>query len=348
MPPQDLPDAGQWDALARYVAGESSADETATLERELSSNPDRAALVQALNAALSVADPVAPTVEETRAALTVVLGRRDRRAVPSDPAVVSLSAYRSRWHRPALAAAAVLVVVAAGFLLKEIRGGDPRQTAAARTEFSSPMGAMDTLSLPDGSRVLLGPGSKIALSAGFTTGERELVLQGEARFDVVHIEERPFVVHSGVATFRDVGTVFAVRSDVSSGARIVVTEGAVAVQAARGGSPVMLNAGDRAVVAPVGSIRVERGAAAAEDIAWTEGQLVFRDAGLDQVAADVRRWFGLELRVDSSLARQRLNVAFDRNSGADVGRTIAAMIGGEAREDGRIVVITPTRGTPPR
>jgi transmembrane sensor len=86
---------------------------------------------------------------------------------------------------------------------------------------------------------------------------------------------------------------------------------------------------------------VERSAAAAEDTAWTAGKLLFRDATVAQVVADVRRWYGIDLRVDSTLASHHVSAEFDRSASADVGRVVAAMLGGGFRQDGSTVYIVP-------
>ena len=63
-------------------------------------------------------------------------------------------------------------------------------------------------------------------------GTREVELEGEAYFAVVHDAARPFAVRAHGAVATDVGTAFDVRAyPEDAGARIAVTEGAVAVTA---------------------------------------------------------------------------------------------------------------------
>ena len=339
-----------WDAIARYVAGEGTPDERESMRRTLEANPARAALVSALGDVLRAPEPLAPTPAEVDAALASVLARREDNRPVADTRrspVVSLDTYRSRWRDARLrAAAAVLVVAGAGLIWRAATSPDatsPASTAPAR--FATQVGKLDSLKLPDGSRVLLGPGSELTLAQGFGGSARELTLHGEARFDVVHDSTRPFIVHTAAASFRDVGTVFAVHSDEADGARIVVSSGVVAVEGKAGTAPVLLQAGDRATVAPAGTVRVERAAATSDDLAWTSGKLIFRDASVEQVTADLRRWFGVELKVDSSLASKTVTATFERASTTDVGRMIAAMLGGGLREEGdtlRIVAPPPT------
>jgi len=207
---------------------------------------------------------------------------------------------------------------------------------------------MDSVTLTDGTRVLLGPGSELTVAAGYGQSSRELKLVGEARFDVHHDSAKPFVVHTTAATFRDVGTVFSVHSDGNDGASIVVSEGAVAVQSTKGDSAITIGKGDRAMVAAGGAVNVARAALTAEDTAWVSGRLVFRDAPVAQVIADVKRWYGIDLRIDSALTHHAVSAQFDRNAGADVGRVIAALLGGGFRQDGSTLYIVPPAASPPK
>ena len=350
--PQDSSANDEWDAIARFVAGESTPEESAAIRRMLAADPARAALVGALGEALRSPNPSAPTASEVDVALAAVLGRRaDSRSAsqPRRASIMSLDAYRARWRDARFkAAAAVLVVAGTGMLLRSVTGTNPADAdSAAPAHFATPVGAIDSLRLPDGSRVLLGPGSELTLAEGFGGSSREVTLEGDARFDVVHDASRQFVVHTAAASFRDVGTIFSVHSDKADGARVVVTNGAVAVEAGATTAPVVLKAGDRAVIAREGTVAVERAAASKEDMAWTDGRLVFRDASVQQVTSDLRRWYGIELRVDSALASRKLTATFERGSASDVGRVVAAALGGGLKEDGRILRIIPSRAATP-
>ena len=334
--PQDSSETPDWDGLARMLAGEVPASEQDLLRDALEANAARALLVHALDAALRSSDPAPPTADEVEAALLRVKARRgDERVATVPRRVVSLDAYRTRWRVAGLrAAAAVLVVAGAGLIWRAASPGSAPASLGGPSRFATTVGVLDSLQLPDGSRVLLGPGSELVLGQGFGSAAREMTLKGEARFDVVHDESRPFVVRTTAATFRDVGTVFSVHGDDAGGASIAVTEGAVSAQRAGGAASVTLRAGDRATVGPEGSLKVERAAVTSDDLAWTKGQLVFRDAPMPQVRADLRRWYGLELQIDSALSSKRLTATFDRGSGGDVVGIIAATLGGVVQQEG--------------
>src|SRR5215207_7162887 len=342
----------EWEGLARFLAGESGPDEERRIREALASDAERTALVNALDAALAppVETPLSP--REVEAALASVMKRRDLPADAAPPAeaiplrprpTAEIAQLRSRWRGAGLrAAAAVLVVAGASMLWRAAQDdgaapGDGQVAVAPLRSYRTVVGEVDTLKLADGSTVVLGPSSHLALGSAFDKGERETTLEGEAYFDVVHDDARPFVVRTSGATLRDIGTSFSVRSsDGGRGTRVAVTTGAVDVVATRGraGSPTVLHAGDRAEVTGDG-VRVERGVVTEAERSWTRGVLEFRDAPLSAVAVELRRWYGVELVVtDSTIVRRRLTATFDRSSADDLGRVLGAVLGGSVTRFG--------------
>jgi transmembrane sensor len=202
------------------------------------------------------------------------------------------------------------------------------------------------LRLADGTRVILGPGSSLRLGDGYGSATREVTLSGEAFFDVVHDARVPFVVRTSSATLRDVGTAFTVRSDGVGATRVAVTTGAVDVTSrSSSAAPVVLRAGDRAVVGDDG-VHVERGVVSTDELSWTRGTLVFDDAPMPEVVAGLRRWFGLELVVtDSVLAGRRLTATFEHGAAGEVSAVLAAALGASATRSGDTLTLTPVAST---
>jgi transmembrane sensor len=93
--------------------------------------------------------------------------------------------------------------------------------------YSTDTGERRSLTLADGSTVDLNVRSSIRVE--FSNSERRVeLLDGQALFQVAKDKERPFIVRSGDATVRAVGTQFDVYRK-SSGTTITVLEGRVAV-----------------------------------------------------------------------------------------------------------------------
>jgi transmembrane sensor len=258
-------------------------------------------------------------------------------------------AHGRRWSwTPLLAAAAILVVVVGSLVW---RGGatdrGARSAVAGPQTFATTVGRRDSLKLSDGTRIVLGPGSGLTVAAGYGGTTRDVELRGDAFFDVVHDARHPFTVHVGDIAVRDVGTAFAVRSRDTDGVRVAVTAGEVIVRSsAATDSGVSLRAGDAGLVRPGSPLVAERGGAAEGDTAWTRGRLIFREAPLTQVGADLRRWYGIELKIaDTSLAGRHLTAAFAGEPADSVLSVIGLALGAdiERKGDSAIVHVKRTR-----
>src|SRR3954469_3568027 len=66
-----------WEELARFLSGESTPAEQRRLRARLARDPERAALVQALDAALTPPDEAPLSAEAVEKALASVMARRD-------------------------------------------------------------------------------------------------------------------------------------------------------------------------------------------------------------------------------------------------------------------------------
>lgn len=350
FPPSDSASDADWEAVARYLSGESSPAEADAVRRWLAEHPAEGVFVDALSRAVAPpADGEEIDVEgalrrvralrDEPAARPVLVASRGDRArrnerlrMPRRASANDGGSWRTRWPVAVLAAAGVVFVVAAVVLRMGAVHRDAGTVAAAQV-FTTTVGRRDSVVLADGSRVILGPASELRVAAGYGAARRDVELTGEGYFEVKHDAARPFSVRAGGATIRDVGTTFAVHDDSAIGVRVAVTSGAVKVRAA--GREADLAAGDVAVLSPDGALSSTRGAVRDDDLAWTRGQLVFRDAPMAEVSADLRRWYGVELRVtDSTLARRHLTASFADEPTDKVLAVIALTVGGDLSRRG--------------
>ena len=343
-----------WEALARYLAGEASAAEAESVCRWLAGDPERARLLTGLEQPIERLRHVPPADLDVEAALSRVHARMEEprgealRVLPS-----STSATRrvlgTGWTAALRVAAAVVLVAGGALLVSRLLGGRGQAPVpvVAATSYHTGVGQRASVRLPDGTRVLLGPGSSLDLAMNFPAA-RTVTLKGEALFEVSHDAAHPFAVQSGPALIQDVGTRFDVRGDAGEGVRIVVTEGAVQVGPAQQpgaakpkSQPVVLRAGQAAVVRPDGATLAE--SAKSEDaLAWTRGELVFRGAPVSEVASALKRWYGVELRVtDPGLARKHLTTSFAGESRERVLQVIALALGGRIEMHGDTAVLGP-------
>ena len=348
-----------WEALARYLAGESPAEEQAAVRQWLAEHPADAKMLGALDDALGrvTLGPDATKGIDVEAALAKV--KSTRQVGPSlrsgqagshsslallragsGRRVLELRPRRTNWVP--IAAAAGIVFVAGLWLARPSDESTPTLTKIAARTLSTPVGGRDSLVLPDGSQVMLGPGSELTMVEGYGLTERRVTLRGEALFTVLHDDTKPFIVAANGAEIRDVGTAFVVHSD-GGGVRVAVTEGVVELTAARQ-SPTTLNAGDAASVTPAGEVAAQRGVGAGDDLAWTKGRLVFRDAPLEEVAEDLQRWYGVTLVIrDPALRRRPFAGSFAGDSIGSVLEVLSRALGATVERRGDTAFVRASR-----
>lgn len=216
---------------------------------------------------------------------------------------------RRRWLAGAVAAAAV--AVAGGAWVRDNHLLADRRTAT---------GERRAVTLADGSAVELGSAS--ALSVEFTERQRKVVLHaGEAFFRVAADPVRPFVVAAGDGETRALGTAFNVRHGAAA-IEVTVTEHAVAVSLG-GGEAIAVGAGQQVRYADgrLGDVRAVDTAAA---LAWRQDRLVFHEAPLGEVVADLGRHRpGRIVITDAAVARIPVTGSFRTDRTDDALRTVA-------------------------
>lgn len=312
-----------WALLARYVAGECSSAEAAEIERWLAADPGRQDELADLRRLWDQAGalPSGSRIDAMWQELKDRMGGAGETRLSERPALlvlpnrVSPSARRLRL----VAGVAAVVALAVGGAAIWKTGREVPATVTPATlerEFSTAPGQRAEITLPDGSHVELGVASKLTvrLAGG---GPREVHLDGEAVFDVIHDALRPFLVYSGNAVTEDLGTRFAIRAyESDSEVRVVVVSGRVALRLAQGpaggtsdSAGALLGPNDLGRLDADGRTRIVRLIDTAPYLAWTAGRLVFRQATLHEVAVELSRWYGIPIEIPSaSIAGKRVTL----------------------------------------
>jgi transmembrane sensor len=201
------------------------------------------------------------------------------------------------WRRRAVVGGGLTALAAAAAGVLALLGpyGAPSAEMVAQTG----PGQHRLIRLADGTRIALNGDTRLVLDRG--NGRTARLERGEALFDVVHNETRPFSVDVDGARMVDLGT----RFDVVRGTRgseVAVAQGAVLYDP--DGAAVRLGPG-RVLRKADGSNIVEVNQADPATIgAWQSGQLVYRDAPLSRVADDLSRSTGARIVVDAALANR--------------------------------------------
>jgi transmembrane sensor len=200
------------------------------------------------------------------------------------------------------------------------------------------------LVLSDSTIVTLNSGTTLSYPLSFGDKNREVYLNGEAFFEVHKDPKHPFIIHTKKMNVRVLGTVFNIKSfDDASQSETSLIEGSIEVT---------LNdrKADRIILKPKEKLIVEnnlpsltqlnkpRGRnieaviegtqysltnltyipsidSAAVETLWLKNKLVFKNEDFEAIAADMERWYGIQIVFENSaLKNLRFTGTFERKT----------------------------------
>ncbi|MDB5424760.1 MAG: anti-FecI sigma factor, FecR, partial [Phenylobacterium sp.] len=191
------------------------------------------------------------------------------------------------------AGGALAASLVAGVIVFANRPAAPDPALTYRTA----AGEVRDLALADGTKIKLNGASSLAVRLGRRARQVEMG-DAEATFDVTHDPQRPFMIAVGDRQVRVVGTEFNI-SHHAGQTELTVRRGVVEVRPVDqpDAAPTRLLVGqqlhhrDGASTSTVSAVEPDNA------FAWTQGQLVYRDAPLSRVAADLSRRFARPVRA---------------------------------------------------
>ena len=174
-----------------------------------------------------------------------------------------------------------------------------------KVELKTAFGETLPYTLPDGSKVVLNANSKLTFSEDWEKEElREIWLEGEAFFDVVHLEShQPFLVYTSNGVEVEVlGTSFSVY-DRNKKSQIVLEEGNVSLSLANSDQPrekILMKPGD---LVAISDDKVEKRKVEAKNYtSWTQNLLILDQTSLEEIIRIAKENFGLQIEVDSNVS----------------------------------------------
>ena len=206
---------------------------------------------------------------------------------PSATKVISLSPKRS-YAKLLSIAAAVAVLMIAGWWLFQLNNGSTDLIVSSDDSFKEQQ-------LRDGTQVDLNRHSTIGYSDA-ADGTRQVVLNGDAFFDVKRDETRPFVISTDEVNVKVLGTSFYVDGrDEQDQIQVIVASGTVAMEAAN--KKVVLEKGDIGVYTKSNKQLIKKQNQDANYLAWKTGRLAYEEATLGKVVFDLNRTFHADIKL---------------------------------------------------
>jgi transmembrane sensor len=306
--------------LARYLAGTATEPEKELLERFFAENT-----VEALQ-------------EQINPAEYKMLESRLRQKIH-----IKLSP-RLKWSAIAWRVAASITFIAALVVVyrlaeqKEIAIPSVQTVELVRT---TERGQKVTIRLPDGTTVKLNSSSKLIFPEKFTGSTREVTLDGEGYFEVVHNPALPFIVHTDHSSTQVLGTSFNVNGKSSSSTAVTLVTGRVKVSAVAAETSITLKPSQQAIITQGKKMIDTASVDVTRFIEWKDNVVTFDDTPLNQVVAKLEEWYGVEIAVRSkSIESCRITARYDSESLENVLESLEFLLKGDYTLEGKNVTLS--------
>jgi hypothetical protein len=168
-----------------------------------------------------------------------------------------------------------------------------------------PYGKTSEILLPDGTKVFLNAGSRLAYPDQFTGDIREVFLTGEAYFDVKHDSKHTFIVQANGIRIKDLGTRFNVSAYTSDGIiETVLAEGKVSIRKNNSG---LFSQSTELIPGQLASFNIETSQISVKSvnvddyILWTQGLIKFESADFSNLVKKLERFYSIRINYDDPL-----------------------------------------------
>ena len=230
-------------------------------------------------------------------------------------------------------AATILLVGFIGFVYQKYNSNTSDEPKTFAQVFKTKTGQRKKIILSDGTTVLLNAQSSLSVSKDFNEQLREVILTGEAYFDVAHNKDKPFQVHTAEFNINVLGTSFNVKAypdEATSEATLI--NGLITMEAVNGnGGTITLKPSQKVTfyktLPQVRAKNVLKSTPARPEItinhytlikdstivetAWTKNRIEIYDQDFDEIKGVLEKWFNVEIKfADPEIEKYRFTATF--------------------------------------
>ena len=170
---------------------------------------------------------------------------------------------------------------------------EEKTTEVVYNKLEVPRGGECMIKLDDGTKVWVNAETKLKYPVTFVGDRREVVLEGEAFFDVAK-NEKPFIVKTSFGDVRVLGTAFGISAYASEPeSYTTLVRGKVSVER-EGIKPVVILPGEQVVTSKDGKM-IKQQVDVEEFVGWKEGIYVFKEKSLGEIMKTLERWYNISV-----------------------------------------------------
>ncbi len=332
-----------WVLMGKKLSGSIVSIELQELEKLLFENPELWYSYELLQAVMSLDDVPAEFINEINSLLDSKSGAAkfnsllEEKLQPHEE--VPESSFFSKYKRHSLVLAGFVLIGCSVWFWPSFNTpvvAKQEIASSSTNEIVAPKGSKTQITLADGTQIWLNAGSKLIYSKNFSMENREVFLNGEAYFKVVHDDKHAFVVHTPEATIRDLGTTFNVKAySGSATTETTLIEGSVEIILKnKSAQKILIQPNEKLVLhnqekpaqlskeietaEPIFEVSKIVPYKITNDIietAWVSDKLIFRDRILEDVVTEMERRYNVDIDIQGeSLKKQQVTGSFRNES----------------------------------
>jgi len=159
-----------------------------------------------------------------------------------------------------------------------------------------PVGGEYSLTLADGTRVILNSDSEIKYPIAFGKKNRKVFLKGEAYFAVAHNKKKPFIVDVNEAEIEVLGTEFNISAyEDEKEMYTTLVNGSVRFTSTESNESQILTPNHQIEYNKETKTSTMKEVDVYEFIAWKDGSFVFKSLRLEKILRQLRRWYDFKV-----------------------------------------------------
>lgn len=227
--------------------------------------------------------------------------------------------------KPVRVAASIVLLVATALTFFLLGGAYSTPRVIVQNKLLTASDSRGRFVLPDSTVVWLNSNTTLQYPEEFAAATREVVLDGQAYFEVAKNKQKPFIVHAGEMEVEVLGTHFQVANySHKSVVEAVLVEGSVKVAGCGLENAVTLEPGQllkysrRSKTAGVSEVNTSN------YTNWTNGRIRFDNTNLADIILNLEQWFATEITCDPQLA-QSISVSFTVRIGDTLDEILESM-----------------------
>ncbi|MET3877472.1 FecR domain-containing protein [Chitinophaga sp. OAE865] len=166
------------------------------------------------------------------------------------------------------------------------------------TTIAAADGEIKRIALPDSSVVVLNARSVIHYSDAYATASRDVMLEGEAFFEIHPDRQTPFIVHTGNVQTKVLGTSFNVKRYPGEKLVVSVASGKVKV-IAPAGKEILLGKGSKASYDSAANQFASFREEPHNMNSWQQGIINMNNLTLAEVTTVLERWYSVRIMLDA-------------------------------------------------